>query len=460
VPLVLLKGSPLPGSARGLRRVSIHAGAAVVDLALPAGVPVGVLMPSIVDILDGRGVEGSGASVATRYQLSRPGATVLTGTLEQNGIRDGEVLVLTESADPPPAPRYEDLAEAVSATLGSTARPGSHTRQAARLTGAIAAGVLTGIGGLAIIRNAFSANATGVAVGVGVAAAAGLVALLCAAIARRTYGDTIAGLALSVIATAFAAVAGYLAVPGVPGLPSVVLAATAGVATSVLAMRLSGCGATTLTAISCTATIIAAAALVGVLTAAPPRVIGSVSALISLGLLGVAARMSIVLAGLSPHLPPAPGLDARAVRADRWLTSLLAAFASGAAVGAVVTALAGAPRPQYIAFGALTGALLLLRARSGDGRRGPVFVTCGTVVIATTFAVAALRMSNAAWTAAMTATLVAAAIYPGFVASAISPSPVVRRGVDALECLGLAAMVPMTCWVCGLYSAVRGWNLT
>ncbi|OBF60272.1 type VII secretion integral membrane protein EccD [Mycobacterium sp. 852002-50816_SCH5313054-b] len=452
----------MAGIDPGLRRVSVHDGSTAVDLALPARVPVAVLMPSIIDFLGGRDDCGSGEPVARRYRLSRPGAAAFSTstTLAQQGIRDGEMLILTESATPPPAPRYEDVAEAVSATLDSTARPQSslRRRQAARLTGAIAASVLTGIGGLTLMRNACTADVAGATIGVTVSA--GLVALLCAGVAHRTHGDAVAGLALGVIATAFTAVAGYLAVPGVPGLPNVVLGAMTAAVTSVLALRLAGCGAVTLTALACVATIIAAAAFVGVITAAPPHVIGSVSALISLSLLGVAARISIALAGLSPQLPPAPDLDARAIRAGTWLTSLLAAFACGATVGAVVTVLPGAPGPPRIVFGALAGALLVLRAGRGDGRGGLVFATCGTAVIATTFAALARGAPSGAWTAAMTAALVAAAMCLGFVASAAAPSPVLRRVADVLEGLALVAMVPITCWVCGLYGAVRGLSLT
>ena len=368
------------------------------------------------------------------------------------------VLVLSQFPTPPPAPRYDDVAEAVSATLDAKARPWTRNRQATRLTGAVAASCLTGIGALALIRNTFSVSVTGTTAGI--AALAGFVALLFAAIAHRTYRDAIAGLTLSVIATAFAAVAGFLAVPGAPGFSNVLLAATVAVVTSVLAMRVSGCGVVTLTAVSCFAMIAAVAALAGVMTAAPLRVIGSVSALISLGMLGLAARLSIVLAGLSPRLPPDADLRrSKAIRADNWLTSLLAAFSSSAAVGAIVAVLAGAPRLCCIAFGALTGALLLLRARSDDGRRTLVFSACGLVTTATTFGVVALSTpEHGPWIAAVTATLAAAAIYLGFVAPAISLSPVIRRGVEVLECLALVAMVPMTCWICGFYSAVRGLN--
>ncbi|MGO9381738.1 MAG: type VII secretion integral membrane protein EccD [Mycobacterium sp.] len=454
----------------GLRRVSIHAGTVVVDLALPAGVPVAVLIASIVDMLKGREVDGSADLEARRYHLSRPGASALdtSTTLAQNDIRDGAVLVLGQSTNPPPAPRYDDVAEAVSATLDGTARLWDHSRnrKAARLTGALAAGLLTGVGGLMLIRNALGNNiARGLGTTAGVAALAGLVALLFAAIAHRAYRDAIAGLALSVIATAFAAVAGFLAVPGTPGIPNVLLGATAAAVTSVLAMRVSGCGVVTLTAVSCVALVIAVAALVGVFAAAPLRAIGAVSALVSLGLLGVAARVSIMLAGLSPRLPPAPEADGvclagKAIRADDWLTSLLAAFASSAAVGAIITILAGAPRLSCIAFGTVTGALLLLRARSVDVKRMLVFVISGIVITATTFGVVALSTpQRGAWLAGVTATLAAAAIYLGFIAPAVSLTPLVRRSVEALECLALVAIVPLTCWICGLYGAVRGLNL-
>jgi type VII secretion integral membrane protein EccD len=367
-----------------------------------------------------------------------------------------------------PAPRYDDVAESVSATLDAVARPWGHFRLATRLTGAVTAGCLTAVGVLMLIRNAFRANDAGSAAGV--SALAAIFALLLAAIAHRTYRDTIAGLALCVIATEFGAVAGFLAVPGHPGTPNVLLAATAAAVASVLAMRVSGCGAVTLTVVSGVAMVIAVAALVGVITAAPLRAVGSASALLSLGLLGLAARLSIVLAGLSPRLPPAPDRDtigqagarlaAQAIRADHWLTSLLGAFASSATVGAIVTVLAGEPRLSCIAFGTVTGVLLLLRARSDDRARTVVFVIGGIAITATTFGVVALSLpEHGPWIAAATAMLAAAAIFGGFVAPAIQLSPVVRRGIEVLESLALVATVPLTCWICGIYSAVRGLDI-
>lgn len=464
----------LPACDQGLCRVSIHRGPAVGDLALPADIPVAMLIPSIIDIL--KVGDADGDLEARRYQLSPPGGPALdpSMTLWQNGIGDGAVLMLAQAPAPLPAIHYDDVAEAVSAALGAASQPRSDPgqRQVNRLTGTVAAGCLTGIGALALIRNAFNANPVG---GIGatasVAAFAGIIALMSAVTAGRAYRDTMAGLTLSVIATAFAAVAGLLAVPGIPGVCHVLLAATAAAATSVLAVRASGCGVVTLTAVSCVATVVALATLVGVFTGSSVSTLASVSALISLGLLGMAPRVSIVLAGLSPRLPRAPeagdleasgaSVTANAIRADNWWAGLLAGLSCSAAIGAVATVLAGSSRPSCVAFGALTAAQLLLRSPCSDSRRTLVVLITGITVLGTTFGVTAVHAPRlGAWVAAVTAILAAAAMYFGFVAPARSPSPVVRRSVELLECLGLVALVPLTCWICGVYGAARGLNLT
>ena len=472
VPIIRIhRGQTLSVSDPGQRRVSVQAGTVVVDLALPSGMPVAALIPQIVDILRSHGADSSGGITATRYQLSFPGAGTLDSsmTLVQSGVRDGDVLVLSRPATPLPVFRYDDVAEAVSETLAGRTWSQSQNQRATRLTAALAAAVLTGVGGLALIRNAFVENAVrDPGATAGIAALVAFVAVMLAALAHRTYRDSMAGLALSLIATAFAALAGFLAVPGTPGVPNVLLAATAGAVTAVLAKRVSDCKAITLTAASCFAMIVAVAAFGGVVTGAPLYEIGAVAALVSLGLLGVAARVAIALAGLSPKPAdsdsaesPAHGLAARATRADEWLASLLAAFASAAAVGAIITVLAGTPRLGCIAYGTATSALLLLRANSVDRKRTLVCVISAVATIGTTFGFAAISaLGHGPWIAAATALLVAAAVYLGFVAPGISLSPVARKSVELFECLVLATMVPLACWICGLYGAARSLHPT
>ncbi|SON58748.1 ESX-5 secretion system protein EccD5 [Mycobacterium simulans] len=447
----------MSASDPGLRRVAVHAGTATVDLSLPAAVPVATLIPSIIDMVGTRTAD----SAAMRYQLSRVGASALPGstTLAQNDIRDGTVLVLSQSPLEPPVTRCDDVAESVSATLDSSTGPRS--RKATRLTGAVAAICLTATGALVLARNALNSTAARHAgTTAAMAAGAAAIALLCAAIAHRTYRDPGAGLSLGLIAIMFAAVAGLLAVPGVPGAASVLLAAMAAAVTAVLAMRVTGCGVVTLTAVACSAVVTAIAALAGVLVAAPPCTIGSALALASLGLLELSPRIAIQLAGLSPRdddLPAADLVAAKAIRADVWLTSLLAAFASSAAIGAIAAAISAR---KAVPLAAVIAALLLLRARSVVWKRTLVFVISGITTATTTFAVAAAGAPrHGPWIAALAATLAAVAMYLGFMAPTTPLSPVARRSVQVLECLMLVTMVPLTCWICGVFSAVRGVDL-
>ncbi|BBZ37619.1 type VII secretion integral membrane protein EccD [Mycobacterium conspicuum] len=438
----------------GLRRVCVHAGTAVVDLALPAAVPIANLIPSIIDILDDCGVDRSGDRPGRPYRLAAPGVPALRAstTLAQNDIRDGAVLILSQARADPPAPRYDDVAEAVAATLGVRARP--WTRRASRLTGAVTAGFLTGVGGLVLVRNALGDNATrevGTAAGV-----AGLAAVLGLLIARRAARDPITGLTLSLLATAFAALAGFTAVPGTPGAPNVLLAAMGAAVASVLAIRLTNRDVVALTAVAVFAMIAAGAAFADVLTAAPVRTVAALSALVSLGLLGIAGRVSIALARLSPHRPDDAHLGDKAMRADAWLASLLAAFSSSAAVAAIVTA-AAAPGADTEAFAFVTAALLLLRARSADGTTTLVLVVSGIATVGTTFAIAsAAAPDRAAWITAATAMMAAAALCLGFLAPAMSP--VQHRIVELSEYLAFLAMAPLACWICGFYGAVRALN--
>ena len=451
----------MSASDPGLRRVCVHAGTVAVDLALPAAVPIATLIPSIIDILDGRSTNPFPTATAARYQLSRLGFPALhaSTTLAQNDVRDGAVLVLNQSSAEIPEPHFDDVAEAVSATLDTVAP--TTNGQAARLTGAVVAGCITGLGCLTLARNTASHNAVNGLGAAAVAAVASILALTAGTFAHRVCRDPIAGLTLSVIATTFAALAGLLAVPDPPGYPQVLLAAMAGAVMSVLAMRVTGCGVVTLTTAACFAVAVAVAALAGALTGLAPHVIGSVSVLLSLGLLEASARLSMALTGLSPQLNH--DVATRATRADGWLTSLLAAFSATAATGALVAAVAarGAPRLGCITLAALTGAVLLLRASAQiERRRTLMFIVTGIATAGTTFvATGAGLPTHAAWITAATAVSAAAALYLGCVVTARPLSPLGRRGVEVLECLTLAALVPLTCWICGLYSAVRGLDL-
>lgn len=459
-------------SDRGMRRVSVYADGAKVDLVLPAEMPVAALIPSIQDIVAAETGRRSVDPVPDRYQLSRPGMPTLnpSTTLAQNAVRDGAVLVLTKSSTELPAPCFDDPAEAVSTALAAVTWP--WTRRAARIAGAAAAVWLAGLGGALLVRITLATNGSDHSkVTAGVAAVAGCAALAAAAIAHRAFQDEVGGLTLGLLAIAFVTVAGFVAVPDGPGAPNVLLAAMASAVTSIATMWLTGCAAVAFTAVSCLAIVIAGTALAAVITGAPLHVIGSMSAVASLGLLELSPRVSIAWAGLSPRLPPPVGpeisvtpnrLHHRAIQADERLTSLVVAFASAAAIGAVCTSIdRDGSRLSGVVFATLTGAALLLRARSHlDLPRTLGLLVTGTATVSIAFVVAAANASqHTAWIAAGATTMTAAAVYLGFVAPGVTFSPVARRGVELLEYVSFAAMVPLACWICGFYSAARRLHL-
>lgn len=465
-----------------LRRVTLHTNAVDVDLALPAGIPLAALLPSIVNIIDRRHhTDPSDAAVPTGLQFSRLGGPALSAltTLAQNGIQDGDVLVLTQCRTDPPAPRFADPAEAVCATLKASAQP--WTRPATRLAAAIAANWLTGIGIMMLIRNTgyLSGNHSGTTIFLALASS---IALLLAVVAHRRYNDAVAGLALSLVATGLSSAAGFAAVPGTPGAPHVLLATIAGATTAVVAMRVTGCGTVTLTAISGCGAVIGIAALVGVLSEASLPSVGAFCTVLSVGLVEISPRISIALAGLSPRMPleaeteietespdPRAGelsdtenlVAAKAIRADDWLTSLLAAFSSSATIGALSTTIA-APRTGLsgTALAAVTGLVLLLRARSQTDLTKTLILLCsGIATVSAIFVVTvAAYPQHQTWLAAATALLAGSALGLGFVAPGML-SPAIHRIVDLLEYLALAASVPLAGWLGGLYRTARDLQL-
>jgi len=457
----------------GLRRVSIHADSSHVDLVLSAAVPLGSLMPPIVDILAAK-CGHRAQQVAIRHQLSLPGDIALdpSKTLSQLGIRDGTTLILTSSSIVLTPPRFDDVAEAVSAALAAAARP--WTRQAARLVSVLAASWLTCTGSAVLIRAAFATNDARRSSCAGVAAMAGFIALPAAAVAYRVFRDRTAGLTLGLAASGFAALAGLLAVPGDLGAPNALLAMAAA-ATSATAMRVIGCCTTVFTALTCFAAVEAAAAVVGAVTAAPLQTIGAASAAISLVLVEASAPMSMMLAGLSSRSEPDPArgepasathrLSARAIRANNWLTSLVVAFSAAAALGAVGAAagsyFGGGQRLLGIAFATITGGVLLLRARSHqDLARSVPLVAAGTATLSATLVIAAVAYPlSTSYIVAASTMLAAGALCLGFITQTMTISPFGRRSVELLEYLALAVVVPLACWICGIYGAARGMNL-
>jgi len=216
---------------------------------------------------------------------------------------------------------------------------------------------------------------------------------------------------------------------------------------------------------------------VAAVTAAPLQALGAASAAISLVLVELSAPLSIMLAGLSSQVTTEPDtapedlavarhrLNIRAIRADNWLTSLVAAFSGAAALGAIGAAagshFASGRGLLGMAFATITGAVLLLRARSHrDLTRSVPLMVAGTITLSATFVIAAIAYPvRTPYIAAASIMLAAAALCLGFITRTVTFSPIGRRSVELLEYLALAVIGPLACWICGLYGAARGINL-
>ena len=442
-----------------LCRLSVAHGPHTVDLALPRETPVGLLLPSIVDLVQ-RGTVA--ADEGRQWHLSRVGRQRLdeATSLHDNAIRDGELLLLTTTATPAPEWIQDDPWHAAIDTADPGRAPTRVTATAACLYAAV-------LGATALAWSGVVTQATGHVITGGVIAAA---AAIGAVAIGRAHPDPILCVTLSIVAVVFAAVAGFLAVPGGPSTANSLLAAAVACSTSVLLLRVTRCGAICLTALATFTALTSAASACGVAWTLPVSTTGAALSVLSLGTLGVAARLSIAVAGLAPAMPspehraeddPAQATP-RAVTAHDSLTGLVIGSAGAAALGAVLVASGcvndGRLWPNAAVFAAVVGLVMVLRARTHiDKRRRTALVVGGMAASAAGVGLVVVSAPEQANWVCVLATVVGLSMLGG--AFGVTVSPLARRAVEVLEYLALAAVVPLACWVGGLYGLVRGLSL-
>ncbi|MFR9674654.1 type VII secretion integral membrane protein EccD [Streptomyces sp. TR06-5] len=101
-------------TATSFCRVTVVAPSGRIDVALPEGVPLSDVYPEIAR-LSGGAAEGS---LSGYHLVRRDGRALEAGlSLAGNGIRDGEVLLLRPFADSLPAAVFDDVSDAIAATV-------------------------------------------------------------------------------------------------------------------------------------------------------------------------------------------------------------------------------------------------------------------------------------------------------------------------------------------------------
>ncbi|MFF9076446.1 type VII secretion integral membrane protein EccD [Streptomyces sp. NPDC014735] len=457
-------------SGPGLCRLTVRTPQRLLDLAVPADVPVADLLPTLLDHAgDGlaeQGIEHGG------WVLQRLGEEPLDeeSTPEALGLRDGETLHLRPRTETLPPIHFDDLVDGVATTMRE--RPHGWDNRTSRwlLRGAavvlLAAGllVLALPGGSAPLRAAFAAGTA-------------LLVLLGAASAARAVGDAAAGAALGALVAPYLALAGALlpvgdADAGGQLLGARLLAASAAAAGgAILAVA---AVAAFVPLLLCAAVVAGAGAVWGVLMltldvpAGHAASIVAVVAVVFGGLVpGVAFRLSglrlpalptnaeQLQEGIEPH--PHQRVVGRTALAEEWMTALYTAV--GLVCAGVLTALVlDDPGTSSLVTAGVLCLLLLLHARGiGNVWQRPAVLLPGLYGLVL-MAVRAAGESPAGQRPALLAGLLAAAAVAA-IASWTVPGrrllPYWGRAADILHTLAAVALIPLSLWVLGVYGALR-----
>ncbi len=464
-------------------RVSVLAPRGRVDVALPGDVPVGELVPMVLELV---GEPRGGPARPWRLSGATGGPLPAAATLDELGVLDGELLRLAPDAPPPPPPAFDDPVDAVAAGAG----------EGGRETGPAAAAVL-GLVAAAALLLAATGSAPG-AGGWGTAAVAATVLGALAALggahaAGRPGADggrpadgatggpgregTAAGPDAAVLcalaAVPLAAAAGWTAGPGAPPAARVLLAVAAAGAAAALGLVLLRAVVPVLVAVVVAAVPVGVAAAVHLRLAVPVPALAAALVAVAVvagpGLPRIAVRLAGLplpvvptdaadLAAAPADDPPADELAARAALARAHLAGLVGGVSVPAALAAPVAAAGGGWTGPVLAV--LAVAVLGLRARGfadPGPRRTLLLATAAAGLLVA--AVVALDGGPAARIGVAAAVLgvggtVAALDRPA--GSGPLGSPVARRAVDVVEGVLVALSVPVALGAMGLYELVRG----
>lgn len=466
--------------APDLARVTILAKHTQVDMALPVDVPVALIIPSVVDMVDlhnrANDFDLDGEPVEPHeWVLARIGQPSFSNSLSlaEQGVRDGELLMLTSAAHIAPAPLFDDIMY----TVADAGHVRGWSPRTARRTGSVLAVaiMLTGCFGLLAAPDAVPSW-----VCASVATAVTLLLVTAGTVLARMYRDPASALVLGGCALPTACTAGALFVPSHYGWANGLLGAVLAGATALLAWRASGVGPGLFIGAAALAGFAIPASLVGLLTELPMRAIGGGVAAVGLAGLSLAPRLSILLARLPLPPVPAPGtpidpteddpddhralptleaLRAKSEQARDYLAGLVVATTLVVVTGAVASVDPAAGRPFWpgFALALVCAAVLLFRSRTyASAEQAVVLIAGGAAIVLLVLIGAALTQGQPLTVFGVALALFAAALVLGFLVPRRQATPPVRRAVELLEYGFVAAVAPLAFWVTDLYALVRG----
>lgn len=460
-----------------LCRLTVIAQHTQVDLALPAEVPVALLIPGIVDLVatHGRTNEFDQAveqNEPSEWVLARVGQSPLSATLSLNehGVRDGELLMLESAQHGAPQPLFDDIMYSVAAAGAENYR--QWTPNSARLMGSIAAVFAMLAGCFALLWDARAADDL-----IGAICALILTVLLVAggSVIGRVYQDTKSALVLCGCALPTAVTGGFLLVPGEVSWAHALMGTALAGAMAVTALRMSNAGLRLFTAATAAAVLLIPAELVGTLTDQSARAITAVLAAVALVAIAVAPRISMVLAKLPLPGVPSPGSEAtddaeaaalsfielreRAAAARLSMSGIIIGATIVSAAAAITTAAAGGSGTNWAAtaLAATCAAVLMFRGRTyAAAEQAYTLIAGGLTVILGLLIGAGVTAGYPLGVFGVAVVGAALTLALGVIAPNRTFSPPLRRAAEIAEYTCAAAVVPLVCWVAELYSLVRG----
>ncbi|MFN2495305.1 MAG: type VII secretion integral membrane protein EccD [Pseudonocardiaceae bacterium] len=435
-----------------------------IDVAMPSDVAVADLLPMVLKMAGES--TSDGGSRHGGWCLAKLGGAAIepNRTLGSLGVVDGDLLQLRRRSEDPPPPLFDDVVEAIAASVPDSYRP--WTERTARTTGLVAAG-------LALLASAVALLLVGPDLRLGaalVAAGSAVATLVAGAVLARIYAEPTAGVLVAAASPPLGFVSGFYLVPGSGEPANLLLGCTLALVLAIAALMVLGDGITPFVAITTAAALGTLAALAGTLIDHPATGIAAGIATVALGAISVLPRLTIQLARLP--LPQVPGsaqdlrdddgrlpdyaaIERRTGLAHEFMTGMIIGSGMVAAIGAVWAATADT---VGVAFGAVVAAVLLLRARSyANGSQAITLLISGVATVGGLVVTWMITAPPSRLLFIFCGLLVLAAL--ALVLGVIFPrrrfSPVLRRSVDLVEAILIASVLPLALGVMDLYNTFR-----
>lgn len=472
------------------------------DLTLPASSPVAAVADSLVRVLRTREGDEDGMRKPDEDRMISPGVvrmTLISGqpldrtqSLAQQGVRDGELLVLDIiDAEVEFTPIFESPSSAVAVLNRQryAVVTAETARQVAGVVAAVAVSAVTALLGLAWWRNLNGGQDWNLVPGVAAASLAAVL-LIVGSLLWWRISDSVTATALWLSGVLIAApAAAVMATPGYPGAWHLMLAAAV---TAVLAALLWRLSPAPRTVVSATTLIGAALAVVALIYAATGVTLQNLSvALVAVALfvLTGAPKLAARMAGIPiPPFPTVTGQDTfsdadaiaaqalvaaehqgtptveqlrRAAEAAKvYLTALLLTVGAFLVGGTVWVVVPGQGRwwLATVYIGVLA-AILVMRGRAFASRAQSIIVVAtGLLMVLITAANYALA-GHGTLGVYIAAAVVLGVGAAGMLAAAIVPakvfSPVFRKVVEWAEYLLIVAVPPLAIWLLNLIHLAR-----